>query len=327
MFSKIMKPLSFALAFILIITGLGYLFAPKYAPDIDTTSHIEKISRTIFNEEKDTVDFLVVGNSETYTSISPMEIFNEYGYTGFVSAIPSMKIQDVYYNLESIYQVQKPKVVLLEVDTTFRSYGRGPKNLQMTAEGWLKRLFPIFENHNRWKNIIKGSLHGYDDLITEKDPLKGYNYRIRIKKYKPKDWMKETDEVEQIRRINKVYLEKITKLCKENGTQLVLYSAPAPKNWNYKKHNAIVKYAKENDLEYVDMNLVVDKLGIDWSVDAWDSGDHLNYTGAMKTTKYMGEYLHNNCNLEDHRGDSKYDSWSNSWDEYQKVVSDKTSSW
>lgn len=327
MFSKVMKPLSFALAFILIITGLGYLFAPKYAPDIDTDSHIERISKTIFNEDKNTVDFLVIGNSETYTTISPMEIFNEYGYTGFVSAIPSMKIQDVYYNLEDIYKVQKPKVVLLEVDTTFRYYGANTKHLQMVAEGWLKRIFPIFGNHNRWKNIINGYLHGYDDLITERDPLKGYNYRTRIKKIKPKEWMKDTQEVAEMRKINKMYLKKITKICKENGTQLVLYSAPAPKNWNYKKHNAIQKYADENGLAYVDMNLAVDKLGIDWSQDAWDNGDHLNFTGAMKTTKYMGEYLHNNCNLEDHRGDSKYDSWTNSWDEYQKAISEKNLNW
>lgn len=322
MFSKIMKPLSFALAFILIITGLGYLFAPKYAPDIDAGTHLEKSSKAIFNEDKNTVDFVVVGNSETYTSISPMEIYNEYGYTGYVSGIPGMRIQDVYYNLADIYKTQKPKVVLLEVDATFRYYGGGVKQLQMTAEGWLKRIFPIFENHNRWKNIINSSLYGYEKFVTEKDPLKGYNYRTRIKKYTPKDWMKETTDVAEMRKVNKKYLDKITKICKENGSQLILYSSPAPKNWNYSKHNFIEQYAKENNIEYVDMNLAVDKIGIDWSKDAWDNGDHLNVTGAMKTTKYIGEYLHNNCNLEDHRGDSAYYSWADSWDEYKRITSE-----
>lgn len=322
MFSKIMKPLSFALAFILIVTGLGYLFAPKFAPDIDAATYLEKSSKAIFNEEKNTVDFLVVGNSETYTTISPMEIFNKYGYTGYVSGMPGMRIQDVYYNLEDIYKVQKPKVVLLEVDTAFRYYGGTVKQLQMTAEGWLKRILPLFENHNRWKNMIQGTLVGYEKFVTDKDPLKGYNYRTRIRKYNPKQWMKHTDDVEKMHDINKLYLEKITKICKENGSQLVLYSAPAPKNWSYEKHNAIQKYADENNLAYVDLNLAVDELGIDWNKDYWDNGDHLNVTGAMKTTKYMGEFLHNNCNLEDHRGDSAYDSWNNSWEDYNKVISE-----
>lgn len=320
MFAKIMKPLSFALTFVLIITGLGYLFVPKYANDIDSNLATEKVSKGIFNEEKNTVDFLVIGDSESYTTVTPMEIFNKYGYAGFVSGVPGMRIQDIYYNLEDIYKVQQPKVVLLECNAVFRYHSGDMKQMQLTAEGWLKRAFPIFENHNRWKNMIQNAVSDEKCYVDRKDPLKGFDYRTRVKPYKGKQWMHNTKESKTMHKINKTYLEKITNLCKEKGSQLVLYNAPAPKNWTYEKHNAMEKYAEKNGLTYIDMNLKVDEIGIDWSKDSWDNGDHLNFSGCKKTTAYIGDWLNSNCSLEDRRGDNLYDSWNDNWYNYLKAT-------
>ncbi len=320
MFAKIMKPLSFALTFVLIITGLGYLFVPKYANDIDSNLATEKVSKGIFNEEKNTVDFLVIGDSESYTTVSPMEIFNKYGYAGFVSGVPGMRIQDIYYNLEDIYKVQQPKVVLLECNAVFRYHSGDMKQMQLTAEGWLKRVFPIFENHNRWKNMIQNAVSDEKCYVDRKDLLKGFDYRTRVKPYKGKQWMHNTKESKTMHKINKTYLEKITNLCKEKGSQLVLYNAPAPKNWTYEKHNAMEKYAEKNGLTYIDMNLKVDEIGIDWSKDSWDNGDHLNFSGCKKTTAYIGDWLNSNCSLEDRRGDNLYDSWNDNWYNYLKAT-------
>lgn len=320
MFAKIMKPLSFALTFVLIITGLGYLFVPKYANDIDSNLATEKVSKGIFNEEKNTVDFLVIGDSESYTTVSPMEIFNKYGYAGFVSGVPGMRIQDIYYNLEDIYKVQQPKVVLLECNAVFRYHSGDMKQMQLTAEGWLKRVFPIFENHNRWKNMIQNAVSDEKCYVDRKDPLKGFDYRTRVKPYKGKQWMHNTKESKTMHKINKTYLEKITNLCKEKGSQLVLYNAPAPKNWTYEKHNAMEKYAEKNGSTYIDMNLKVDEIGIDWSKDSWDNGDHLNFSGCKKTTAYIGDWLNSNCSLEDRRGDNLYDSWNDNWYNYLKAT-------
>ena len=249
-----------------------------------------------------------------------MEIFNKYGYAGFVSGVPGMRIQDIYYNLEDIYKVQQPKVVLLECNAVFRYHSGDMKQMQLTAEGWLKRAFPIFENHNRWKNMIQNAVSDEKCYVDRKDPLKGFDYRTRVKPYKGKQWMHNTKESKTMHKINKTYLEKITNLCKEKGSQLVLYNAPAPKNWTYEKHNAMEKYAEKNGLTYIDMNLKVDEIGIDWSKDSWDNGDHLNFSGCKKTTAYIGDWLNSNCSLEDRRGDNLYDSWNDNWYNYLKAT-------
>ena len=66
------------------------------------------------------------------------------------------------------------------------------------------------------------------------------------------------------------------------------------------------------------MNLFADKIGMDWSNDSADKGDHLNFNGALKTTAYIGDYLDKNCELNDHRGDARYDSWNKAWYKYLK---------
>ena len=331
-FKKALGPLAFVLVFVLILTGLSVFFVPKYATDFDSATQSEKRSQTIYYEEKNTVDFLAIGDSETYTSISPMEIFHSYGFTGFVSAVPSIRMQQIYYNLEDIYAVQKPQVVLLECNAVFRKTGGRLKQLQLTAEGLLQRAFPVFKNHNNWKNMLTDWLQG-QQVSGDADPLKGFDYRCSIKPYKGGEYMQKTSKTVDILQTNRLYLDKIRNLCAEKGSQLILYNAPSPKNstyakhnviqeyadtYGYEKHNAIQRYADKYGLTYVDFNLLTDELQIDWEKDTMDGGDHLNMDGALKVTAYMGQYLAENTQLLDRRGDTKYNSWSDLYTEYLK---------
>ena len=81
-----------------------------------------------------------------------------------------------------------------------------------------------------------------------------------------------------------------------------------------------MKYADSKNISYLDLNLYVDELGIDWNLDSRDGGDHLNYYGALKITDYMGNYLYNLNILPNHKGDKKYDSWNKSYEMYEKKI-------
>ena len=47
--------------------------------------------------------------------------------------------------------------------------------------------------------------------------------------------------------------------------------------------------------------------GVDFSVDTYDGGLHLNLSGAEKLSKYFGEILSEEYGILDHRGETKYD--------------------
>ena len=66
------------------------------------------------------------------------------------------------------------------------------------------------------------------------------------------------------------------------------------------------------------MNLLLDDIGLDWTHDTADGGDHLNIYGAEKVSKYIGNYLNDNYDIPDRRDDSDYKSWFKASREYQK---------
>lgn len=319
MTERVVKILAVTLAIVLFITGTGLFIAPKLFPDAHKSLMTSEAADGIFSEKPNTVDFLVIGDSETYTSVSPMEIFNRYGYTGYVSGVPAMKIQDIYSNLDNIYMSQQPKVILFEANAIFRKTGNKFKEVQLTIKTWFGRIANPFKMNN---NILNSFDIKYIEMRNESEKetnhLKGFDYRPVLKAYNGEEWMHRSNKKESIPSINITYLNKIVQLCRQNGSELILYSAPAPKNWTYEKHNAIEFYAENNNLVYLDMNLFADKIGMDWSNDSADKGDHLNFNGALKTTAYIGDYFDKNCELKDHRGDARYDSWNKAWYKYLK---------
>ncbi len=62
----------------------------------------------------------------------------------------------------------------------------------------------------------------------------------------------------------------------------LLVSAPSPHNYNTARCNAIAAYARENDIAYLNLNDTANPVGIDWSKDCLDKGDHLNASGAER---------------------------------------------
>ena len=65
---------------------------------------------------------------------------------------------------------------------------------------------------------------------------------------------------------------------------------------------------------------MLDEIGIDWNKDTFDEGDHLNYYGSKKLTDYLSEYLKEECDLTDHRGDPEFESWNELLPLYEQEI-------
>lgn len=267
---------------------------------------------SIAAERKDSIDMVVLGDSESYTSISPMQMWKEQGVSAYVCGQPSQKIQETYYMAKTALRYQSPKVVLLETNLMFRDPGP-MKNLQSTIAEPARYHIPLLRFHNLWKMAFDGKKPG--------EPVyKGFTIRSKVNPFDSGDYMKETAEVQEMPEAISFYMEEIRELCRRNGAELILMSAPSPKNYNYRKHNAIAKYAKEKGLTYVDLNLKIKELGINWQEDSYDQGDHLNLYGAQKVTAWMGKWLKENCDMPDHRNDPEYEDWNKVEEKYQKEI-------
>lgn len=298
------KIILFGLIFILI---LGALSAGAQRLALNIKEGIKGRSRsfaTVSAEPKDVIDVLVIGDSESYTSMSPMDLWSQTGITSFDCGQPGQRIQETCFLLKTAFKTQSPKVVLLETNVMFRNPGF-LKNVSMSIIEPIRYYFPIFRYHNLWKLFLDPSKG------TGRAVYKGFEIRDKVAAYEGSDhYMRETKDIQEIPEFVYSYMKEIMKMCKEKNAQLLLVSAPSPYNYNYKKHNAIEKYAEENGLRYIDLNMKNKELKMDWKADSHDKGDHLNIHGAQKVTAYMGKYLKETYSLPDHRGDAAYEEWN-----------------
>lgn len=295
-----------------LLAASSFVFRPK---NNSSSSGMEQpTANGILGEKENTIDVLVLGDSEAYSAISPMQIWKNTGYTSYVCSTAGQTLDYTSVLLSRALENQQPKYVFLETDTIYTDVTTDKAFLTALGES-----FSVFRYHDRWKSLsISDFFKGVK--FTWKDDYKGYIYINKTVQTKSEDYMKQTNAVKEISDRNKQYISDIKDICDDNGAALVLLSTPSVKNWNYEKHNGIQQLADELDCEYIDLNLKNDELKIDWSKDTRDAGDHLNHAGAVKVTNYLSDYLKSKGDLTDHRNDVSYGIWYTSEKKYDTTV-------
>ena len=310
--NKIIKIVAFITLLIITLLVESRIVMPKNNTEKAGIHDYE--ANGILAEDENTIDLIILGDSEAFTSIIPMQIWNDYGYTSYVCCSPAQTMPESITFLIKALKKQKPKMIILEASNIYNGSERD-EHIQKVLEYTL----PVFEYHNRWKTIKKEEL--FEDINYDViNDLKGYHFTKSIVKASLNDKMNPTDEVNIIPRSNKLYIKLLKKYCKSNDIELLILRTPTTYSWDYKSYNGVKEFTDKEKIEYVDMNLLNDEVKIDWERDSKDGGDHLNHFGAIKTTKYVENYLYEKNILIDHRNDEKYNSWNNSYKNYLEIV-------
>lgn len=302
---KFMRIISFMMGLLILILTFSAIL--KKGGNVYDAAAVENKINEIVKEKADSMDVLFLGDSECYSSFSPLLMWSEHGYTSFVCATSAQRLCDTYAILRNAFKTQSPKLVVLETNCIYRNQEQ--VNNGDKVMNYLVKKVPVFKNHSKWKHFSLKLINNRD--VKKNGNQKGFKLRTAVKPYMGGEYMHKTDEVKDIPELSKKYLDKITELCKQNGAELILVSSLSPKNWNYEKHNGVEKWAAVHNIDYLDMNLVNNSIGIDWTRDTKDGGDHLNYEGAKKVTYYIGDYFKENYFLEDHREESDNFTWKN----------------
>lgn len=303
---KIAGLVGFWAVLLAILIGLSHLAKP--VREIYNINGVKDKIKSVQAEKDNSIDVVFLGDSETYSAFNPLQIWKEHGYTSYILGTSAQRLCDSYEILKETCEKQSPSVVVLEANCFYRYAGisPNPEDKEINALG---KYLPIFYYHNRWKNIIDEN--SFDTSSQKMERVrKGFKYRDNVEPYKNGEWMQPSDDTEEFADLVEDYLVKIKELCDEKEMTLVVTSVPAPANWNSARHNSVQNWADKNNIEYYDMNTTVDEIGIDWHTDSRDSGNHMNYKGAVKVTSYFGELLDRKFDFPDRREDSYYDNWN-----------------
>lgn len=261
-------------------------------------------------EVPNTIDLLVLGDSESFTSISPMQLWSEKGISSFVSWQSLQPLGETLHMLQVFTQRQKPKAVLFEAHSLFEQTAAF-RALDQALANQVSVALPVFQFHNVWKLLLQPEKHYVHTY-------KGAGVRTLVNPYEgDKGYMKDKLINEGIPHINQLLFSVLVRICRMKKIDLIMYSSPSPQNYNEARHLSIQEIADKFGVPFVDLNEKTEEMGINWAEDTMDKGDHLNIFGREKTTAYMAEYLEK-YGFEDRRGDPAYQSWNELAEQYKK---------
>lgn len=313
---QFVRAVGFMCVMLVLIVASSYMLAPK-----DNTAEggiVNPNANGFFSEPKDSIDIAVIGNSDAYSGFSPLELWNGYGYTSYVSAEGHQTVAQSYSQLKKMMKCHKLKLVILETDGFFTK-SRLVENAAKVINASAGSAFSVFQYHDRWKRVKLRELLKSPDY-TSHCTAKGQWLSNGVKGYDGGEYMVKTEKREEIPLSTKAPLDMFVKTCRDNGIELLLLELPSQSSWSYKKHNAVKDYADKNSLPFIDLNIDRDSFGFDWKTDTRDGGNHLNNRGARKTTLFIGEYINENYSLPDHRKDEAYKGWDRDYREYCEKV-------
>lgn len=310
---KILRAVAFLLTALLAVLAAGHYLMPssnRYLAGYTAGG--------ILGEEYDSIEVLVMGDSNAAQGISPMQWYLDYGVTGYTYAAGWLSMYNIYYRLQEIYKEQSPAVVVLCTDPVFTK--KSSETYMQSAIGDITdELLPLLRFHDNWKQITPENAFADKDY-SWRDSNKGYTPITDVGPWGGGDYMYNTGSVAKIPFLVEIYMQRIVDLCRSHGSAVVLTTVPAATGWNLALHNAIAEFAQEQDLPYFDYNMPDQDPGIDWASDTPDGGTHLNVLGAQKLTDALGKVLTTQYLLTDHRGMAGYEHWDEDAAAYAELL-------
>ena len=290
-------------------------------------------------------DVVFLGSSHVYGGIIPQKLMDDHGISSVNAASALQPVWQGVYELEWLFQRQKPRVVVLDLFLL----GKLPRGIDIASEaefddryysflGVLHRAMP-------WTNPVK-----YTTSFREAwmDPF-AIPYLSAVSVRHPELWKTDLESFWRAEgktishaTFNYFYLSEvfddfpkafpaadpdaafsefmreqlalIAKICEKNQAQLLLTAVPFWPGAEWLSMAEQVRlWAEEGNITnvaYLPMEDIIEGSGFDFGRDMADDG-HANFSGAKKTTAYVGQYLKAHYELADRREDTdaRYDPW------------------
>lgn len=321
-----MKKLALSLCFVVVLSMALHTVSAIFERK-DSSEHYNK-----FWEDPGEYDVWFMGTSHVRYSMQPMELWREYGIRSYNLAAPSSYMSQTYWTMMCALQYSQPQVIVLDtykvhrdvkniesklVHTGFDSIPlsvekvKGICDLFSTWDNRFEYIYDFSIYHNRWEKL------GRSDFYVEPSITNGGKFKdlvIDKSDYKmiPKEDKSGTDTV------SFTYLEKIIEECKRRGIQLVLTNIPFCSAKKVQRAmNAAPEMAKEHGVDFLDLSYQEEI--VDFGVDFGDEA-HVNLFGGKKLTRYVGNYLREECQLQDYRKvEEVAEKWSRDLERYDEM--------
>ncbi len=343
---NVIKMIFASLIFIIIFGILTAVLEPKWNYYGNQT---QTRVQAFYRQEKGSHDVIYLGSSFSYCGISPLKIWEEQKISGYVFSNPAQKAWISAYYLEEALKYQTPEVVVYEagaiLDEEETDEGHNRKNIDYlrwsptklkaimtvcanTGESKKEYLFPLLRFHSRWSDLDQADFHlAWDSSYY----LMGTALKLTTRPASKKNiaryhaWQPGTMETPrtEVGPKCKDAVLKMKKLCQEKGIKFQLVRMPSMQ-WSPEAGEIVQRFADENQIPFLDMNLYREEIGVDWRADTHDKGMHLNILGCEKASSFLGKYLKENYEFETKMSDDNRKFWDTSAMKFNSLVESYT---
>lgn len=306
-----------------------------------------------FFEHAQDYDVLFMGTSHVLNAVFPMELWNDYGITSYNFGGHANQLATTYWVLKNSLDYAKPKAVVIDclmlegMQKTADNFSYVHQSLdafplsttkidtvndlledeevrKLINEGEitdaekrtkLSLLWDFSVYHTRWDENL-----GEDEFVTSSTLEYGAESRVQIAS--PGQIVINPGTTFQNETVGMMYLKKMIDECQTNGIDVLLVYLPFPieNETQWISANTVKKIAEEYNVNYINFQ---EENIVDFRTDCYDSNSHLNPSGAWKVTGYLGEYLTQNYNIKDHRGEDKYSYWDEDYTTYVNMKNNR----
>lgn len=288
-------------------------------------------------EEPQAYDVLFFGDSKCITGMVPMEMYDDYGIAAYNLACYSNFMPVSYWTLINALDYGTPELAVLSVnglaaDKKVTTYSPDlhtaldfwpltknkvrmindllydPENPDFTDSHGVRYqdlkweyFFTLGKYHSRWSELKK------EDFTKRPAHIKGGEFKAGV--YPVWEYtLVEEDNYEDEVGYGYEYLRAAIEECLGRGIEVLLVMMPNPLMINSQRAaNTVRSIASEYGVNFVDTTRL-DSI-VDYAVDCFDEDPHLNTSGTLKMTDFLGSYISSHYDLPDRRADAEYAHW------------------
>lgn len=325
----------FVIIFLFLLRSVTYM--------LRTNGNIKDIFVGFYAEPKDTIDMVMIGSSPVYPYYVAPKLWGEYGITSYPLSSNVQRPKSTIYIVKEALKTQSPELFVFEMRMYTYDEGSMEDNMSFTRgvtdnlKYSLNRVqlinavvpdiserytfyFDIFKYHSNWKTLMLADQ--YTSLFYERlHPLKGYAMNDKVVPGEGEDYSMITAEMPMSIEQEEVLHQLLTYLNENNLNALFIVSPTTLNEEMQMQFNYIGNIVTSHGYNFLNMNNYYEEIGLDFATDFYDGGGHTNSLGAEKCTAFLGQYLAENYEFADKRGNEKYHAWDDAyafWQECQK---------
>lgn len=288
-----------------------------------------------YAEEKNSLDAVYIGASNTYTFWEASLAWNQYGISVWPFSSARQPFEVAEYIIKEARKTQPDALYVIPVNAlqseiTNTALHRAVDNMPLSwnkfqfvnamgeMSGWdwadrLEYLFPLIRYHSRWSQL------GETDFQREIDDIKGgtiYNAFLTGSNDVSSSF-RTTTRYGELYETTQTALDSLLDYCDAEQLNVLFVVSPNANTdeYHWAQINTVLQTVQSRGYPALDMRFLKNDIGLDPTKDYYNA-PHTNIHGAIKVTDYLSRYLVENYGFTDKRGDPAYSSWDDAYSRY-----------